>query len=213
LSKYEVNPDEDFQPGSTEVLKNFLNIRDPEVISEEETKALKAAYQYYTNQLNADDPITIKLILEMHKKWLGNIYPFAGKFRTVVMSKGGFLFAAPPQIERLLADFEKNELASLTPCHGLSIEEIALSMAVIHVEFILIHPFREGNGRLARLIAYIMGLQAGYPPLNFESIDDKSMETHKRYIAAIHRGLEKDYSAMQQIFIGILRNSDPMESL
>ena len=211
MTRYKVNVDEDYQPGSTDVLRNFLDTCDPLLISEEETKALKGAYQYYSNQLNADDPITVKLILEMHKKWLGGIYPFAGKLRTVSMSKGGFLFAAPPQIERLLADLEKNELTSLTPCHGKSVQEVALSIAVIHVEFILIHPFREGNGRLARLIAYIMGLQAGYPPLNFGSIDDKSAETHRRYIAAIHKGLEKDYSAMQQIFVEILSNSDPME--
>jgi len=211
LSRYEVDPNEDYQPGSTEVLKNYLDTCDPALIEEEETKALEATYQHYIKQLNADDPISTELILEMHKKWLGKIYPFAGKCRSVSMSKGGFLFAAPGQIERLMKDFEKNELKMYTPCRTTDVKELALALSVVHIEFILIHPFREGNGRLARMMAYIMGLQAGYPPLNFESIDDKAAATHKEYIVAIHKGISKDYSAMQEIFEGIITATDSME--
>ena len=211
MSRYEVDPNEDYQPGSTEVLKNYLDSCDPALIEEEETKALEATYQHYIKQLNADDPISTELILAMHKKWLGEIYPFAGKCRSVSMSKGGFLFAAPGQIERLMKDLEKNELKMYTPCRTTDVKELALALAVVHIEFILIHPFREGNGRLARMMAYIMGLQAGYPPLNFESIDDKDAITHKEYIAAIHKGLSKDYSAMQEIFERIITATDSME--
>ena len=39
--------------------------------------------------------------------------------------------------------------------------------AAVHAEPILIHPFREGNGRCARLLATLMGLQAGLPALDF----------------------------------------------
>jgi cell filamentation protein len=84
-----------------------------------------------------------------------------------------------------------------------------LAMAIVHTEFIIIHPFREGNGRLARMVAYIMGLQAGYPPLNFVSIDDKKNSAHAEYIKAIHKGLGKDYDAMKKIFEKII--SDSME--
>ena len=211
MNRYEVNPNEDYQPGSAEVLKNYLDTCDPALIAKEETKALEATYQHYIKQLNADDPISTELILAMHKKWLGEIYPFAGKCRSVSMSKGGFLFAAPGQIERLMKDFEKNELKMYTPCRTTDVKELALALSVVHIEFILIHPFREGNGRLARMMAYIMGLQAGYPPLNFESIDDKDATTHKEYIAAIHKGLGKDYSAMQEIFERIITGTDSME--
>lgn len=212
MGRYDVNPNEDYQAGSTDVLKNYLNTCDHILIDQEETKALEATYQYYIKQLNADDPITAELILEMHEHWLGKIYPFAGKYRTVAMSKGGFPFAAPGQIEKLMQDLEKNELKLYTPCHKTSMTEVALAMAIVHVEFILIHPFRDGNGRLARMIAYIMGLQAGYPPLNFEIIDDKNSEAHAEYISAIHKGVSKDYLAMQKIFELILTSTDPMET-
>ena len=145
MGRYEIHPDEDYQPGSTEVLKNYLGSCNPAFIEEEETKALEATYQHYIKQLNADDPISTELILEMHKKWLGKIYPFAGKYRSVSMSKGGFPFAAPKEIERLMNQFGKKELKIYTPCRTIAVKDLAFALAVVHIEFILIHPFREGQ--------------------------------------------------------------------
>lgn len=51
----------------------------------------------------------------MHKIWLYGIYPFAGKFRTVNMSKGGFPFAAAPYITDAMFSFERNYLSKFTP--------------------------------------------------------------------------------------------------
>jgi cell filamentation protein len=95
MTRYEVPNDEDYQPGSTTVLKNYLNTCDPVIIEQEETKALKLIHQDMFQNLKEHDKITNKLILKMHEKWLGKIYPFAGKYRTVLMSKDGFTFAAP----------------------------------------------------------------------------------------------------------------------
>jgi len=41
------------------------------------------------------------------------------------------------------------------------------ALAVTHAEFILIHPFREGNVRLGRLLNTLMALQAGQPALDY----------------------------------------------
>lgn len=207
MTRYDVHADEDYQPGSTTVLKNFLNICDPIIMAQEETKALEAIHQYTVDNIKEHDQITIELILKMHKQWLGHIYPFAGRYRTVLMSKDNFVFAAPAQIERLMSDFEKKELRLYTPCHRMSFEELSLAMSIIHTEFIIIHPFREGNGRLSRLIVSIMGLQAGYPPLNFSCIDDKNTLTHAEYIKAIHHGLDKNYDPMKNLFTRIIRDS------
>jgi cell filamentation protein len=71
---------------------------------------------------------------------------------------------------------------------------VAHAIAVTHVELILIHPFREGNGRLARLLADVMAVQAGCEPLDYSS-----WEQHKAaYIGAIHAGLGGDYGPMGQ---------------
>jgi cell filamentation protein len=80
-------------------------------------------------------------------------------------------------------------------------EEILYALAIVHVEFLLIHPFREGNGRLARLLSILMALQAGLPLLDFSNIKGKEKE---RYFAAVRAGLDRDYQFMETIFDGVL---------
>ena len=60
----------------------------------------------------------------------------------------------------------------------------------MHAELILIHPFREGNGRMARLLAMLMALQAGLPPLDFSPMEGRGK---RAYIAAIHAALGRNY--------------------
>lgn len=82
-----------------------------------------------------------------------------------------------------------------TPCHGLENDALAEAIAVCHVELILIHPFREGNGRLSRLLADVMAVQAGRGPLDYSGWDaDKAT-----YFAAIQRGMGMDYAPMRQL--------------
>jgi cell filamentation protein len=70
-------------------------------------------------------------------------------------------------------------------------------LAIVHTELILIHPFRDGNWRCARLVAMLMGLQSGLPALDFGGI--RGAEKRK-YIAAVHAGLSRDYDPMTKIF-------------
>jgi hypothetical protein len=39
------------------------------------------------------------------------------------------------------------------------------SREIVHAELVLIHPFRDGNGRCARLLSTLMGVHAGLPLL------------------------------------------------
>ena len=69
------------------------------------------------------------------------------------------------------------------------------AIAATHMEFILIHPFREGNGRISRVLADVMAVQAGRMPLDYSAWEaDKP-----RYFAAIQRGLSRDYSEMTRL--------------
>ncbi len=47
-------------------------------------------------------------------------------------------------------------------------QEVLKSYARLHVSFAAIHPFWDGNGRVARLIANLPCLKAGYPPIIIE---------------------------------------------
>ena len=82
-----------------------------------------------------------------------------------------------------------------------SVDAQSEALAVVHAELILIHPFREGNGRCARVLATLMALQSDLPPLDFSGIEGKEK---RRYIAAIHTAMGRDYEPMQEIFRRII---------
>lgn len=195
MNRYTVSTVEgEHQPGSNEqVLKNLLGITSPEEMDEVELGLLA---QLYENVLVTDLPdraLTVADLKTWHRRWLGNVYPWAGQERSVNLGKGGFAFAASAQIPRLLEQFEQNCLQRWTPCHGLTPEELVEAIAVTHVELILIHPFREGNGRLSRLLADVMAVQAGMDPLDYST-----WEANKdAYIGAIHQGLRMDFEPMK----------------
>ena len=77
-------------------------------------------------------------------------------------------------------------------------------MAEVHVELVLIHPFREGNGRTSRLLVILMALQAGLPLLNFNDIEGKNREA---YFRAVQEGMMRNYKPMKAIFKKIIEKS------
>ena len=66
------------------------------------------------------------------------------------------------------------------------------------------YPFRAGNGRCARLLAMLMGLQAGLPALDFGWI---RAARKREYIAAVHAALDRDYDPMTKIFHGVIERT------
>jgi cell filamentation protein len=101
-------------------------------------------------------------------------------------------------------DFEKRVLKRYTPCIFDDQECVVEALAVVHTELLLIHPFREGNGRLARLLAVCMALQAGLPLLDFSGLEG---ERREEYFAAVRAGLDRNYQPMELIFSGVVSRS------
>lgn len=183
------------------VLQNLLHIKDKREIEEVETGELYRATDKLTEIYDQDHRFTAADICNMHGNWLGTVYEWAGKYRQVTISKGGFTFALPKFIPQLMADFEKNGLSRYTPCTFKDREEQVQALAIVHTELLLIHPFREGNGRLSRLLAMLMALQAGLPPLDFSEFEGKRKE---EYFAAVRKGLERDYQPMEKFFNAVI---------
>ena len=196
------NPEGEYQPGSNDkVLLNKLGITDLLEMEEFEFDQLINFEVSLFEELTIDQQLTVNDLCDWHKRWLSNIYEWAGNYRTVTMSKDGFPFAAVPQLHNLMNDYEQKYLKKYLPSNELSRDELEQAMAICHVEFIIIHPFREGNGRLGRLLTTVMSLQAGMPALDFEVLDKD------RYIAAIHAGLDCNYEPMRLIFSEVLNFS------
>ena len=206
MSRYEAQGIEtEFEPGSRgRVLRNLLDIRLAGEMSRAESTALLQAQEHLVDTYSLDHRFTAGDICEMHRIWLGHIYPWAGQYRSVNITKGDFHFAAAAQVPRLMMELERQELQHHTPCRYTDHVEIASALAIVHAELILIHPFREGNGRSARLLALLMGLQAGLPPLDFSGLSGKG---NRNYIAAIHAAIGRDYAPMTAIFDAVVRRS------
>jgi cell filamentation protein len=191
-------PEAEFEPGSRgRVLRNLIGVRSAREMARAESVALLKATQRLIDQTRADQRFTATDICRMHRLWLEGIYSWAGRYRSINIAKGEFMFAAAMHVPRLMLALERGPLKQYTPCRLTAPRDQARALAVVHAELILIHPFREGNGRCARLLAVLMGLQAGLPALDFGGI--RGLEK-RRYISAIQAGLDRDYEPMTEIF-------------
>ena len=186
------------------VLKNLLNITTRQEIERVETELLFEVTDQLLDEFDKNRRFSADDLLEIHRRWLGSVYGWAGKYRQVVMSKGNFTFAAPAYIPRLMADFEEEILAKYTPCTFKSRQKIVTALASVHTELILIHPFREGNGRVSRLLATLMALQAGLPFLDFSGFEK---ERREEYFTAVRYGLDRNYEPMEKVFTDVIDRS------
>jgi cell filamentation protein len=173
-------------------------------MAEAESQALEIAQEAALERFGPSHRFSAKDICELHRLWLGPIYRWAGEYRTINVGKGGFQFAHAPLIPRLMSELERGPLRRHTPCRHTDQAAAAHALAEVHAEIILVHPFRDGNGRLARLLALLMGLQANLPPLDFSPMAGRGK---RAYIAAIHAGMGTDYAPLKRLFVRIIDRS------
>lgn len=191
-----------FEPDSRgRVLRNLIGVRSSREMARRESEALLAATNRIIDQTRVDQRFTAADICRMHRMWLGEIYAWAGQYRQVNMEKDGFMFAAANQVPRLMQELERGPLREFTPCRFNDSTSQAHALGVVHAELILIHPFREGNGRCGRLVATLMGLQAGLPALDFGGIRSAGK---RRYVAAIQAAMAGNYTPIASVFSAVI---------
>jgi cell filamentation protein len=149
------------------VLRNLLGIRGVREMNREEARRLFEAQKKLVNRRPAVARMSAAFLCDMHQEWLGGVYAWAGRYRTVEMSKGGFAWPPARLVAQNMDAFEREVLSPLTPCQRGSDEEICMAMAKVQADLLMIHPFREGNGRLSRWVCDLMALQAGRVVLNY----------------------------------------------
>jgi cell filamentation protein len=181
--------DDHFEPGSNQlVLRNKLGIVSPTIMNLTETGELVHAEWASYELVEDSTKFSIELIRQLHLIWLGPIYDFAGEYRNVNVSKGSVMFCPAWNIPDQMLRFEAEFLNEFTPCSQLDIQTLCSRVAMIHAEFLLIHPFREGNGRLARWIANLMIMQSGFPPPDYQSLNLSDESVRQKYFGALRKG-------------------------
>ena len=194
-----------FEPGSNgQVLKNLLGITSSAEMDIVEASALVKAMDSLVRMYDEAHRFTVSDVCKFHRLWLGDIYAWAGEYRQANVSKGDFMFAAAGRVPVLMLEFERDVLARYTPCNFKERDKVVCALAEAHVELVLIHPFREGNGRAARVLPTLMALQAGLPLLDFSVVASEKKES---YFAAVRAGLDRDYCPMEKIFAEVIERS------
>lgn len=103
-------------------------------------KSLENAYRLFDSGfINEIEIGTTKGLQQIHKYLFDNLFDFAGKIRTLNISKGGFRFATALYLNEILAKIETMPENTF--------EEIVAK----YVEMNIAHPFMEGNGRTMRI--------------------------------------------------------------
>lgn len=198
MSKYRI-PDNESEG---EVLKNKLGITDPHQIAVEETRGFAKAEYALINELTDQTRFDVDYICSIHKLALGEIYEFAGNYRTVNISKQGFHFSAAHVLPNSMLTFEREMLNDLPNAYE-SRDQLVKDIGSIHAELLYIHPFREGNGRTARVLANMMAFKAGYPRINFDPIAKRG-DYRNKYIQGVQEALDQKYSIMTHIIDDLL---------
>jgi len=105
----------------------------------------------------------------IHKYLFDEIYEWAGKIRTVDMSKKGTNFAKANEIEKL-ADACFLRLKSKNYFKRQEFDEFISNIVDFYCVTNMLHPFREGNGRTQRIFISQLIRYSGYD-INFSSIN------------------------------------------
>ena len=123
------------------ILENKLNITDAVELARVEEKLSKAkAHDLFTNNFLAGLEVgSFSALASIHQYLFEDIYPFAGKVRSVNISKGNFRFVPVMYLDVAL----KNITAMPQDSFDQIVEK--------YVEMNIAHPFREGNGRSTRI--------------------------------------------------------------
>lgn len=122
-------------------LENKLNITDSADLAREEERISKkkAVELFECGLLDRLEAGTFASLQAIHKYLFEDIYPFAGKLRTVNLAKGSFRFAPLMYLTAALENIDRMPQTTY--------DEIIEK----YVEMNIAHPFREGNGRSTRL--------------------------------------------------------------
>lgn len=189
LSRYNVD---DAQAGLDRgVLKNKLGYTTQKDLDDAETILQTDAYKYFFDLAQTRKFVfSSDLLFEMHQYFFETLYDWAGTVRTVDISKGEMLFAPVKYLTNSLEELN-HIIQNNTPTPSDNLTVLAEKLALIHNEFNVVHPFRDGNGRTIRLFLDVLVHTLGFQPINYSD--------REKYLAACIVGASQNNAPMQQI--------------
>jgi Fic family protein len=134
------------------------------------------------------DPISLVSIMMIHEEVFKGVYPDAGMWRNINVRIRGADFT-PPRMEKVVGLME----GLVKEYHERDVrgDEVFDMAAWFHFAFERIHPFRDGNGRVGRLLLNLHFLKHNWPPINVLPVDRED------YLHSLEKGASGDLGLMK----------------
>lgn len=198
MSRYDA--DETYCYPGTDVLRNKAEITDANELDayEGELSTLRSI-EILENPLAGQ--FDLALLQHIHFALFQDIYDWAGKIRTVDISRGNSRFANVRFIESAANEIF-NKLARENCLKGLDAGHLSKRLAHYLSEINALHPFREGNGRVQRIFISQLSQAAGYQ-LDYSDLAQEQ----------IYQAMELAFNGDESILANlILAHLDQLES-
>lgn len=200
-----------------DVLKNLANIKDPDLLSRAEADITNISMLAIYNQ--SYRVFDTKTLQDIHLNIFGQIYDWAGEFRTIQLAKyedvlGGdtVRYTFPKQIKKEL-DVVMKEVKKLKRTDSND-NDIVFRLERIIATIWQIHPFREGNTRTCIVFAVLLSKHLGF------EVNHELFTTHSAYVRNAlvwaSQGIYSKHEYLERIFfdaiLGDSLNEDNVSS-
>ena len=125
------------------------------------------------------DTFSFGYYCSLHKRLFGDIYDWAGKLRTVDLSKKGTVFYPSERLEEY-GEMLFRRLSEANCFCDIDRASLVAGVAEFYHDLNMLHPFREGNGRTQRLFISLLLRRSGY------EIDLAKCDTDELMVATIY---------------------------
>lgn len=184
-----------------DILINAAGIKDAELLHKAEADitnlAMTSIYNHQYEKFNID------MLKDVHRAIFGQIYDWAGEFRTIQMIKpedilGGdtVRYAYPKEIKKQLTASMK-EIVKLKR-NGQNDKDVVFRLVRIIAQIWQIHPFREGNTRSVIVFAILLAKSLGF------EVEHGMFQVHSAYVRSAlvwaSQGIYAKYEYLERIF-------------
>ena len=181
---------------------NYAGCLNREEINRREDEGVARAMEFIVSVLDHAEPspLTLPMIRQIHKELMGDVYPFAGEWRTVSLHKGEgpTKWPIPPRGVQPVMDVYERDVLERTPFISQNNDAVFSFLSEVMCELLAIHPFREGNGRTAFVLGNLILMQNDLLPLD---VYDQRRHQDAYYDACESGRLRRDYKPLANLIV------------
>lgn len=169
-----------------------INITTRAELDEAEADNILEAYLKYTASPEQLDDVhfDVPFLQKLHKEMLGNVWTWAGEFRTTLTSIGVEAKNIRQRLYQLMDDLKYWDGEGQWDYQDIAVR--------LHFTLVQIHPFSNGNGRCGRLFTDIWLLSKGKEMLEWGDEDlVEANKTRTEYITALQEAEQGSYDRLK----------------